>query len=139
MTRDYRNDLDVIVLANNYSAAMVGDINEDVLAMARGAERKPPAWRADVPLAPSATALAGTWRLEQSGPPLGPMAFGLERRGETLVATLGGQPFDTLLPQGDGRYLARALWSELKAAGDSLTMRALWLDRPPARLVRVTP
>jgi CubicO group peptidase (beta-lactamase class C family) len=139
MTRDYAHDLDVIVLANNYSAAMVGTIADDVLAMARGEERKPSAWRAGVPLAPGSSTLVGMWRMERPGPPLGPMAFGLERRGGALLATLGGQPVDALLPQGEGRYLSRALWSEFVAAGDSLTMRPLWLDRPPARLVRVTP
>jgi len=139
MTRSYRDDIDVIVLANNYSAAMVGDVNEDVLAMARGLSRPTSSWRADVPLDASAATLVGTWRLEQPGPPLGSTAFGVERRDGVMVAILGGQPVDALLPQGDGRYLSRALWSELKASGDSLTMRPLWFDRPPARLVRVTP
>jgi hypothetical protein len=139
MTRDYTHNLDVIVLANNYSAAMVGDINDDVLAMARGLSPRIPEWRADVPLDASAGTLVGTWRLEPPGPPLGSTAVTLERRDGVMVALLGGEPVDALLPQGDGRYLSRAMWSELKATGDSLTMRALWTHRPPARLVRVTP
>ena len=139
MQRDYAHDLDVIVLANNYSAGMVGTIADDMLAMALGEARKPPEWRADVPLDTSSSSLVGSWRLEQPGPPLGPEPVRFERRGDALIAVLGGRPVDALLPQGGGRYLSRTMWSEIVAAGDSLTLRPLWLERPPARLVRVTP
>ena len=139
MVRDYDNDLFVVVLANNYSAAMVADVAHDLRAMALGQARPPAAWRGDLPVDASASKLVGTWRLEQPGPPLGRDPVTIERRGNALVALYGGQPVDALLPQGGGRWLGRAMWSEVAVQGDAVTLRPLWYDRPGTRLVRVSP
>jgi CubicO group peptidase (beta-lactamase class C family) len=139
MARDNVRDIDVIVLANNYSAGMVGTIARDVLAMASGEKRKPPAWRAGVAPDASAATLVGTWQLEQPGPPLGSETITFERRGDEVVALMGGKPVDVLLPQGEGHWLSRTMWSEIVPTGETLALHILWLDRPPVTMVRAKP
>src|SRR5207249_9740738 len=48
MARDLVNDVDVVVLANNYASGMVGTVGHDLLNVARGRAAAPPPWRADL-------------------------------------------------------------------------------------------
>src|SRR5262249_51522166 len=49
MGRDTRNDVNVVVLCNNYAAGMVGDVGHDFMALALGHDVPTPKWRAGPP------------------------------------------------------------------------------------------
>src|SRR5262245_14050846 len=70
--------------------------------------------------------------------PYGEGPFELRWEHGGIEFCVGDEPADYLLPQGDGRYLLRNLWSELRLPpGDApATLRPLWLDREPVRLER---
>jgi CubicO group peptidase (beta-lactamase class C family) len=143
VVRDYAHDLDVVVLANDYSSGMVARIGDDLLALARGRRVETATWRADVPLDPAdASELVGTWRAKERGSPIGQEPCTIARRGTALVLAYHGAPVDALLPQGHGEYLLRALWSTVnveRAQGDPLrvTMHPMWYRHAPVALERV--
>ena len=144
MIRDLKQDMVAVVLANNYGAGMVGTIGPDLVKLARGLTPEAPRWRTDV-AADTATARAwiGSYRAPAGALPYGEGPFIIERHGEGLAVIREGVVTDYLIPQGDGRYLLRLLWSELRVERDSsgqapvLTLRPLWLDREPVKLTRL--
>lgn len=144
MIRDLEQDMDVVVLANNYGAGMVGAIGPDLVKLARGLTPEAPRWRTDVP-ADTVTARTwiGSYRAPAGALPYGEGPFTIERRGKGLVLIRKGVTADYLIPQGGDRFLLRLLWSELRVERDSsgqapvLTLRPLWLDREPVKLTRL--
>ena len=144
MGRDFTHDVDVVVLCNDYSAGMVGDVGTDLLAMASGRDVPKPRWRADVKVDSSRVEpFLGTYRPEPGALPYGDDAVTLRWRGSELVLERGHQPLDALIPQGDDAYLLRNLWSELRlepaSAGGAprLTIRPLWFTTDAKPLTRV--
>ena len=141
-----RDGLCVVVLSNNYASGMVADVAHGLALLARGGAPTPFGWRAD--LAADSTrcaAYTGRWRVSAGALPFGDLPLALHWQGGELVATVGGAPVDVLVPQPDGGYLLRALWStvqfDLPAAGDARSrtcqLRYLWrqggvsLEREP--------
>jgi hypothetical protein len=142
MIRDVANDIDAVVLANNYAAGMVGAIGRDLVALARGLPVERPRWRADITIdAGTARAYAGSYRAPPGGLPYGQGPFEIAWRGDELVLMREGTPIDVLLPQGDQAFLARVYWSEVRfvATGGQprATVRPLWLEREPVALERL--
>jgi hypothetical protein len=141
LLHDAAHDVDVVVLANNYSAAMVGTVAQDLRALARGTPVTPPAWRANQAQDPAeADRLVGTWRATERGLPMGRDPVAIVRRGGLLVLEYQGVPVDVLMPQGRGSYLLRALWCELRidaSAGARVTVDQLWNDHPPVVMERL--
>ena len=141
MGRDFKHDVDVVVLCNNYAAGMVGDVGADFLALARGAAVEPPRWRADVQIdSLKAAAFAGTYRPPAGALPYGdgPVSVRWHRGG--LVLYLDTTPADVLIPQGGDAFLVRSLWSEMRfasGAGAPPTLRPLWFETKPVPLERV--
>jgi CubicO group peptidase (beta-lactamase class C family) len=133
--RDPRRDFTVIVLANNYAAGMVSDIAEAALALAVGSTPSPlPVTRATKSNAAEIARLAGRYDLPDGALPVPPgTVIDLRVVGVNLVAYLGAMPLDVLIPQGNGRYLARTLWSMIEASvtsepAASLKVSALYRD-----------
>jgi len=135
LLHDRKNDLTIVVLANNYAAGMTSDIASAGYAIVRGLT--PAALSVSQP----STADGATARLIAGRYALPPGAFGLppgttvELRvsGSDLVAYIGSTPVDVLVPQGPRRFLARALWSMIEIRGpdpapDSIEVRALFRD-----------
>jgi CubicO group peptidase (beta-lactamase class C family) len=144
MARDFKHDLDVVVLCNNYAAGMVGGIGPDLIAMANGRAVAMPGWRADLTTDSARVgAFLGTYRPEPGALPYGDGPITLRWRLPDLVLEFGGRPVDAAIPQGDDRYLLRNLWSELKlvpaAAGRApgVTIRPLWFATEAKPLHRV--
>ena len=144
MGRDFKHDVDVVVLCNNYAAGMVGDIGADLIAMASGRAVATPHWRADVKVdSAHVEPYLGTYKPEAGALPYGDGPVTLRWRARDLVLEIGGQPVDALIPQGDDRYLLRTLWSELRlvpgASGrePGVTIRPLWFTTEAKPLQRV--
>jgi CubicO group peptidase (beta-lactamase class C family) len=144
MARDFKHDIDVVVLCNNYAAGMVGDVGSDLIAMASGRAVATPTWRADVKVdSARVEPYLGTYRPEAGALPYGDGPVTLRWRGRDLVLEIGGRSIDVPIPQGDDRYLLRNLWSELKlvpgGAGHEpgVTIRPLWFTTDARPLKRV--
>ena len=127
-------DRTVVVLANNYSAGMVADLGEAVLALAEGNEPIPLPVRAPAPIdASGLSGLTGTFVLPEGFLP-GDPRLTIQDEGGYLVARIGGTPVDVLVPQGDRVFLSRALWSILtfrstgSGAATSIEGKALYND-----------
>ena len=132
LVHNRRLDITTVVLANNYSAGMVADVAAAAEAIVRGSIPGPLTVTSPVkPDSARARLLAGKYSIPESALPL-PPGTNVEIRvsGHDLIAYLGTVPVDVLVPQGPGRYLARALWSMVEAppSGDSLVIRALYRD-----------
>ena len=144
MGRDFKHDVDVVVLCNNYAAGMVGDVGSDLIAMASGRAVATSQWRADMKVdSARVEPWLGTYRPEAGALPYGDGPVTLRWRARDLVLELGGRPVDAPIPQGDDRYLLRNLWSELKlvpgGAGrePGVTIRPLWFTTEARPLKRV--
>ncbi len=142
MLRDFAHDVDVVVLANNYASGMVGTVGTDLLALAVGRAAEPPRWRADEPTDSSiARRWAGRFHTVGGRLPYGEGPFELRWERGGVVFCIGDEPLDVLLPQGNGAYLLRNLWSELRlpdaTGGGRPTLRPLWLKRDPVPLERL--
>lgn len=144
MIRDLRQDVDAVVLANNYGAGMVGTIGSDLVKLARGLTPETPPWRTDVSAdTAAAAAWIGGYRAASGALPYGEGPFTFERRGEGLVMLREGVIADYLIPQGKDRFLLRLLWSELRVERDSSgkapvpTLRPLWFNGDPVKLTRL--
>jgi len=144
MGRDFTHDVDVVVLCNDYAAGMVGDVGNDLIAMASGRDVAKPRWRADLKVdSTRVTPYLGTYRPEAGALPYGDGPVTLRWRSRDLVLELGGRPVDVLIPQGDDRYLLRNLWSELRfVPGEpgrepGVTIRPLWFTTEAKPLQRV--
>ena len=133
--RDSRRDLTAIVLANNYSAGMVSDVAEAAVAIVTGSTPQPlPVTRALAANPAELRKLSGNYDVPPGTLPV-PAGAVIELRvvEGNLVAYLGTVPLDVLIPQGNGRYLARALWSMVEADVTSgsvhaIRLRALYRD-----------
>ena len=143
MARDFTHDADVVVLCNDYAAGMVGDVGSDFLVLARGAAVAPPRWRSDVPLdSLRATAFTGTYRPPAGALPYGDGPYAVRWHRGGLVLFRGGVPVDVLIPQGEGVFLLRSLWSEIRftdaAGAPGATIRPLWFETRPVPLERLS-
>jgi CubicO group peptidase (beta-lactamase class C family) len=144
MGREFKHDIVVVVLCNNYAAGMVGDIGTDLIAMANGRNVATPGWRADVRADTTRIEpFLGTYKPAPGALPYGDGPYTLRRRAGDVVLELAGQPVDVLIPQAEDRYLLRSIWSELRlVAGEqgrspSVTLRPLWLTTPALPLERI--
>jgi CubicO group peptidase (beta-lactamase class C family) len=145
MCRDFQNDVDVVVLCNNYAAGMVGTVGSDFLALARGLAVPPPRWRADLPADSARVAVfLGTYRAQAGALPYGDGPFSVRWHRGGLVLFRGEAPADAMIPQGDDAYLLRNHWSEMRLANDpgtgkpAPTLRPLWFSTQPVALERVS-
>ena len=132
---DRKRDRTTIVLANNYAAGMVGDLAVAADRIADGRDPAPLPVKAPARVDVAAIRpLAGFYSVPERSLPVPPgTRVELRMMGNHAVAFLGSTPVDVLVPQGDGRYLARALWSIIEAPVggkvDSIVVRALYADR----------
>jgi CubicO group peptidase (beta-lactamase class C family) len=129
-------DLVAIVLVNSYAAGMTYEVARALIDVAAGRTPEPLAVAAPG-LADSAAAAAapGRYRLPVEYLPLAAeMAFEIRPMGEHLVALLGDVPVDVLVPQPDGSFLLRTLWSLVTfepsagAGSPGLQLRTLYRD-----------
>lgn len=108
-----QGDLVAVVLANNYAAGMVADLGGALLELAAGKE--PPALPVSAPAALDEGALAGlagSYLIPDGTFPVPPgTPVEIRQSGGHLVAYILGTPTDVLIPQGERRFLLRALWS----------------------------
>ena len=144
MRREFTDDVVVVVLSNDYATGMAWDIGVALVAIARGLEVAAPPWRNGAgPDSARAAAFIGTWRPPAGALPLGDGSYAIRWHKHALAAFRDGTPFDVLIPQGDGAFLLRNAWSELRfvppaaGPGSKVTMRALWQRRDPVVLERV--
>ena len=142
MRRELGSDVTVIVLANNYAAGMVADIARDLTSLARGGHPAQPAWRGGLT---TDAAFASRWTGRYRAPAAAPLPYGdvfdlVWQNGDLVVAN-DGAARDVLLPQGEGKFLMRILWSEVRL-GDGAdgkpvaTVRPLWFKTDPVVLTR---
>ena len=131
---DVTLDRTVVVLANNYTAGMVGELGEAVFALAAGSEPAPLPVHARTPIvAAELPLLSGSYVLPEGLFP-GDPRLTIDHDGGYLVARIGGAPVDVLLPQGGRAYLSRAFWSIITFDGgtgeraNALEVRALYND-----------
>ena len=144
MWRDFARDVDVVVLCNNYAAGMVADVALDLTRIAAGESRPPARWRGDVPAdSVAAHALVGRWHITTGASlPYGSGPFGVAWRPGGLVFSIGDTPVDYMLPQADGGYLLRNLWSEVRfdtapGGAPQPTIRPLWFKANATPLTRL--
>ena len=136
VSHDRKRDATTVVLANNYSAGMVGDVAVAAEAIALGSSPKalpvePPAESPNSQL----RSLVGRYGIPDGALPVPPgSAVDLKLVNGHLVVCLGPTPVDVLVPQQNGTFLARTLWSMVEPGaktGDianSITVRALYRD-----------
>jgi CubicO group peptidase (beta-lactamase class C family) len=129
---DRRRDRTTVVLANNYAAGMVSDLAAaaDSIAAGRTPPRLPVTGEVKVPLS-KLRDLAGFYMIPAGTLPVPPGSrIELRLVRDHLVAYLSAAPLDVLIPQGNGRFLARALWSMIEAprdgAAESIRVKALY-------------
>jgi CubicO group peptidase (beta-lactamase class C family) len=134
--RDLEHDIVVVVLANNYASGMLADIGGDLMEIAQGRAPEKPAWKADEVVDPkSARDYAGQYRAPSGALPYGDLPIGVRQLGAELVLYLGPSPVDVLIPQSQGVFLLRNLWSEIRfvAGEDGNAARAifkpLWMNK----------
>jgi len=144
MVRDFAIDADVVMLANNYSCGMAGDIGNALLRIAAGEAASPPAWRADLPFDSVRCArYVGDYRAPAGQLPYGDGPFEVRWRNGGLVLSVEGAPKDFLLPQPDGSFLLRNFWSEMRFPQDDetpsprATLRPLWFRGEGVAVERV--
>lgn len=101
-----------VVLANNYAAGATADVAEALIRLAAGESAEPLPVVPAVAISPeSIEPLTGPYALPRGSLPDGLTEVVLTDSGGNLVATLEGIPLDLLVPQGERRFLLRALWS----------------------------
>ena len=133
---DRKRDRTTVVLANNYAAGLVADIAVAADRIADGKTPFPLPVTSEVRVeAAEVRSLTGFYLLPAGALPVPPgTRVELRLAGDHAVAYIGSTPVDVLLPQGNGRFLARALWSIIEASSrtevDSIVVRALYADRP---------
>ena len=124
------SDFTAIVLSNNYSAGMTGEIAEAAIAMAKGLSPAPLPVVAPLRASPDTIAkLAGRYTMpagELGLPPGTPLVLRVQR-GE-LIAYLGTTPVDVLVPQPSGKFLSRTLWSIVQPVESGIEVRTLYRD-----------
>lgn len=111
-------DVVAVVLANNYAAGMTLDVAQALIDLAQG--RAPRTLPVGAPVTAGAgqlAAAAGAYRLPaEAGPAAGSVVEVREREG-WLIAFMSGTPVDVLVPQADGSFLLRSLWSAARFEG----------------------
>jgi CubicO group peptidase (beta-lactamase class C family) len=143
MSRDFEHDYDVVVLCNNYAAGMVADVARDAIRLARGEQPPAPGWRGDLPADSAACRpYLGTWRADDAPLPYGTGPFDISWRSGGMRFSVGDAPVDYMLPQGDGAFLLRNLWSEVRfepavgGAAPQVTIRPLWFETKAVAMTR---
>jgi hypothetical protein len=133
---DRKRGIAAVVLSNNYAAGMVGDIAEAVVAIAQDSTPVPLRVHAPVDIdITKAARFAGRYHAPPGTLPLPPgSALEIRTSGRSLQAVLDGVPVDLLVPQGDGSFLSRTLWSLVefrdaaKDTGSVMTIRPLYRE-----------